>query len=101
MKFILHLGPVQPKIVRFQPRVRRARSNLRHPLSILFQKSSDTIPLWATNFAIRFSREVAPMADEDFVPIAQAVREPGTPNFEEVLETLILIAQGRGRTFLA
>jgi hypothetical protein len=41
------------------------------------------------------------MADEDLVPIARAVRDPGTPNFEEVLETLILIAQGRGRTFLA
>jgi hypothetical protein len=41
------------------------------------------------------------MADEDLVPIARAVRDPGTPNFEEVLETLILIAQGRGRNFLA
>jgi hypothetical protein len=41
------------------------------------------------------------MADEDIVPIARALREPGAPNFEEVLETLILIAQGRGRNFLA
>jgi hypothetical protein len=41
------------------------------------------------------------MADEDIVPIARGVRDQGTPNFEEVLETLILIAQARGRTFLA
>ncbi len=41
------------------------------------------------------------MADEDIVPIARAVRGQGAPNFEEVLETLILIAQGRGRNFLA
>ncbi len=41
------------------------------------------------------------MADEDLVPIALASRDPGAPNFEEVLETLIIIAQGRGRTFLA
>jgi hypothetical protein len=42
------------------------------------------------------------MADEGIaVPIAQKVRDPGAPNFEEVLETLIVIAQGRGRNFLA
>jgi hypothetical protein len=41
------------------------------------------------------------MADEDIVPMVQALRDPGAPNFEEVLETLILIAQGRGRNFLA
>jgi hypothetical protein len=41
------------------------------------------------------------MADEDIVPIVQALRNPAAPNFEEVLETLIVIAQGRGRNFLA
>lgn len=41
------------------------------------------------------------MADQDIVRPERASRTPGTPNFEEVLETLILIAQGRGRNFLA
>ena len=41
------------------------------------------------------------MADENIVPMVQAVHTPCTPNFEQVLEALIVIAQGRGRNFLA
>ena len=41
------------------------------------------------------------MADENIVPMARALCDPGAPNFEQVLETLIVIAQGRGRNFLA
>ncbi len=33
--------------------------------------------------------------------MAQALRDPGVADFEDVLETLIVIAQGRGRNFLA
>ncbi len=42
------------------------------------------------------------MKDEDIgLPMAQALHDPVAPDFEQVLETLILIAQGRGRNFLA
>jgi hypothetical protein len=42
------------------------------------------------------------MKDEDLAAaIPRVLRNAGPPNFEEVLETLILIAQGRGRKFLA
>jgi hypothetical protein len=42
------------------------------------------------------------MAAEDIiVPIGEFARDTGPPDFEEILEALILIAQNQGRTFLA
>ncbi len=42
------------------------------------------------------------MADEDIiVPIGHFVRDPGSSDFEDILETLILIAQSQGRNFLS
>lgn len=42
------------------------------------------------------------MAAEDIiVPIGEFARDTGPPDFEEILEALVLIAQNQGRTFLA